>query len=114
MNTVFERDNNLNKIGDVVMQAIVQEVDKSGFIKFLTDGRNTVKYNKETFKKEVNGSLIKIKANDELVYQIHKEKNLLIVLKAIYMTFHRDEFWGVAKQAGLEEILADTNTLIRI
>ncbi|MGL6175321.1 MAG: hypothetical protein ACRC1P_12025 [Cellulosilyticaceae bacterium] len=93
---------------------MIPEVDKLGFIKFLTDSRNAVNYNKETFKKEVKGSLIKIKANDELVYEVHQEKKVLIVLKAIYMTFHRDEFWGVAKQAGLEEILADRKTLIRI
>lgn len=93
---------------------MIPEVDKLGFIKFLTDSTNAVNYNKETFQKEVKGSLIKIKANDELVYEVHQEKKVLIVLKAIYMTFHRDEFWGVAKQAGLEEILADRSTLIRI
>ncbi|MEG0013307.1 MAG: hypothetical protein RR324_03310 [Cellulosilyticaceae bacterium] len=96
------------------MQAMIPEVDKLDFTKFLTDSRKTVNYNKETFNKEVRGSVIKIKANDEVVYQVHKEKKVLIVLKAIYMTFHRDEFWGIAKQAGLEEILADRNTLIRI
>lgn len=96
------------------MNMRIAEIDKPDFIKFLTDGRKSVNYNNETFKKEVKGSLIKIKANDELVYEVHKEKKVLIVLKAIYMTFHRDEFWGIAKQAGLEEILADRMTLIRI
>ena len=30
------------------------------------------------------------------------------------MTFHRDAYWDVAKIANLDEVLADTNTLIRI
>lgn len=91
-----------------------KEVDRNSFAEFLTDNREAVKYNKQLFKKEKSGKLIKIKADDELIYEVHEEKKLLIVLKALYMTFHRDEYWGVAKIAGLEEVLADAHTLIRI
>lgn len=96
------------------MSHVAQEVDRRSFAEFLTDNREAVQYNHKLFKKEKTGKLIKIKADNELVYEIHKDKNLLIVLKALYMTFHRDEYWDVAKMAGLEEILADSRTLIRI
>ena len=93
----------------------VQEIKtRFDFAKFLTDSRQVVQYNGEIFSKEVKGNLIKIKADNQLVYEVHKEKKILIVLKALYMTFHRDAYWGVAKLANLDEVLADTNTLIRI
>ncbi|MGL4345177.1 MAG: hypothetical protein ACRCTE_08275 [Cellulosilyticaceae bacterium] len=96
------------------MSQVAYEVDRTSFAEFLTDNRESVQYNKQFFKKEKAGKLIKIKADDQLVYEVHEEKRLLIVLKALYMTFHRDEYWDVAKMAGLEEVLADTSTLIRI
>ncbi|MGL4737841.1 MAG: hypothetical protein ACRCW2_10345 [Cellulosilyticaceae bacterium] len=96
------------------MSQVAKVVDRDSFAEFLTDNREAVQYNHKVFKKEKTGKLIKIKADNELVYEIHKEKNILIVLKALYMTFHRDEYWGVAKMAGLEEVLADSGTLIRI
>lgn len=96
------------------MSQAAYEVDRKSFAEFLVDNREAVKYNKQLFKKEKAGKLTKIKVDNELVYEIYEEKKLLIVLKALYMTFHRDEYWGVAKMAGLEEVLADTHTLIRI
>lgn len=101
--------------GRYFMMNEVQQINSQfDFAKFLTDNRKTVQYNEEIFSKETNGKLIKIKANNELVYKIHKEKKILIVLKALYMTFHRDAYWGVAKLAELDEVLADRHTLIRI
>lgn len=96
------------------MRAVQEVTSRNDFATFLTDERQVVKYNKEIFSKEKTSKLIKIKVNDELVYEIYPAKKVLVVLKALYMTFHRDAFWGVAHMAGLDEILADTNTLIRI
>ena len=94
--------------------SIKNESSKIDFIKFLTNSETHIDYNNCYFTKEVSGNTIKIKADGELVYQVHKEKRILIVLKALYMTFLKDEYWGIAKEAGLEEIIADPNTLIRI
>ncbi|MGL4800200.1 MAG: hypothetical protein ACRDDX_16095 [Cellulosilyticaceae bacterium] len=96
------------------MKTITQTANKIDFIKFLTNEETHIYYNDRLFTKEVNGSLIIIKSNGELIYKVHKEKKVLIVIKALYMTFLRDEYWGIAKAAGLEEIIADPNTLIRI
>nr|WP_307990551.1 hypothetical protein [uncultured Niameybacter sp.] len=96
------------------MRAVQEVTSRDDFATFLTDEREVVEYNKEIFSKEKTSKLIKIKVNDELVYEIYPAKKVLVVLKALYMTFHRDAFWGVAHMAGLDEILADTNTLIRI
>lgn len=96
------------------MKRLHQVTNQDDFAKFLTDTREKVEYNKEVFSKEKTGKTIKIRANDELVYEVYPEKNLLIVLKALYMTFHRDPFWGVAHLANLDEVLADAGTLIRI
>ena len=94
-----------------MMNEVQQIKTRFDFAKFLTDSRQVVQYNGETFSKEVKGNLIKIKADNQLVYEVHKEKKILIVLKALYMTFHRDAYWDVAKIANLDEVLADTNTL---
>ena len=91
-----------------------QTTSKLDFITFLTNDATSIYYNDKYFTKEMNGSLIVIKAEGELVYKVHKEKKLLIVIKALYMTFLKDEYWGIAKAAGLEEVIADPNTLIRI
>ncbi len=91
-----------------------KQSSKLEFIKFLTNNEAEIFYNDCYFTKEINGNIIKIKADGELIYQVHKEKKILIVLKALYMTFLKDEYWGIAKEAGLEEIIADPNTLIRI
>lgn len=96
------------------MNAINQMSTKLDFIKFLTNEDKHIYYNDRLFTKEITGNLIIIKADGELVYKVHEEKKVLIVMKAIYMTFLRDEYWGVAKAAGLEEIIADPHTLIRI
>lgn len=96
------------------MEAINQTTSKLDFVKFLTNEERSICYNDKLFTKEVNGNLIIIKANGELVYKVHKEKKVLIVIKALYMTFLKDEYWGIAREAGLEEIIADPNTLIRI
>lgn len=96
------------------MSAMIQAASKLDFIKFLTNNETTIYYNNKCFVKEISGNIIKIKANGELVYQVHREKKILIVLKALYMTFLKDEYWGIAREAGLEEIIADPNTLIRI
>lgn len=96
------------------MEAVNQRTSKLNFITFLTNEEASIYYNDKHFTKEVNGNLIVIKANGELVYKVHKEKKILIVIKALYMTFLKDEYWGIAKEAGLEEIIADPNTLIRI
>ena len=87
---------------------------KFDFITFLTNEEQSIYYNDTWFTKEFNGNILTIKANGESVYKVHKEKKLLIVMKALYMTFLKDEYWGVAKEAGLQEIIADPHTLIRI
>ncbi|MGL4362935.1 MAG: hypothetical protein ACRCSG_06710 [Cellulosilyticaceae bacterium] len=89
-------------------------ISKKDFILFLTNEAKEINYSNNKFTKEIHGSLISIKVNGELIYKVHQEKKLLIVLKALYMTFLKDEYWGVAREAGLEEIIADPNTLIRI
>lgn len=104
----------INKGGYFIMNEVQQVKTRFDFAKFLTDNRQVVEYNGEIFSKETKGNLIKIKADNQLVYEVHKEKKILIVLKALYMTFHRDAYWDVAKIADLDEVLADTNTLIRI
>lgn len=96
------------------MRAVQEVMNKDDFATFLTDEREVVQYNKEIFSKEKTSKLIKIKVNNELVYEVYPAKKVLVVLKALYMTFHRDAFWGVAHMAGLDEIVADTQTLIRI
>ena len=87
---------------------------KLDFITFLTNEETTLFYNNIWFTKEFNGNILTIKADGETVYKVHQEKKLLIVIKALFMTFLKDEYWGVAKEAGLEEIIADPHTLIRI
>ncbi|MDA3733873.1 hypothetical protein PBV87_20575 [Niameybacter massiliensis] len=96
------------------MRSVQQVTSRSDFATFLTDSRDSIAYNEQIFSKEKRGKLIKIKADDELVYEVHPEKKVLVVLKALYMTFHRDAYWDVAKMAELDEILADSHTLIRI
>lgn len=96
------------------MNPINQLASKLDFATFLTNEQSEINYNGKYFTKEINGSIITIKANGKLIYKVHKEKKILIVMKALYMTFLKDEYWGIAKEAGLEEIIADSNTLIRI
>ena len=96
------------------MRSVQQVTSRSDFATFLTDSRDSIAYNEQIFSKEKRGKLIKIKADDELVYEVHPEKKVLVVLKALYMTFHRDAYWDVAMMAELDEILADSHTLIRI
>ena len=87
---------------------------KQDFVNFLTDERKTIEYDGKLFTKSVKGKIIRIKLNDELIYEVHTEKKLLIVTNAVYCTFNRDAYWDVAKLAGLEEVMADRATLVRI
>lgn len=89
-------------------------MDKKDFVQFLLDNRTQIEYDNKVFTKHIKGCLHKIKIDDELIYEVHTEKKVLIVVDALYCTFNRDAYWDVAKMAGLEEILADPNTLIRI
>lgn len=91
-----------------------RETSKLEFITFLTNEEKSIMYNGKQFTKTMNGNIIVIQADGELVYKVHKEKKLLIVIKALYMTFLKDEYWGVAKEAGLKEVIADPHTLIRV
>lgn len=96
------------------MKEIIKTDDKKDFVKFLMDDRKYINYEDKMFSKEITDKLIKIKVEDELVYEIHKEKKMLIVVNALYCTFNRDEYWDVARMLGIEEIIADRQTLIRI
>ena len=87
---------------------------KEDFVHFLTDDRKSITYDNKVFTKDVKGNIARIKIDDELIYEVHQEKKLLIVTSAIYCTFNRDEYWGIAKMADLEEVMADRNTLVRI
>lgn len=89
-------------------------IAKEDFVHFLTDDRTTIDYDNKTFIKSVKGKIIRIKTNGELVYEVHQEKKMLIVTYAVYCTFNRDEYWDIAKLAGLEEVMADRKTLVRI
>lgn len=87
---------------------------KQDFVNFLTDDRSTIQYDNKTFTKDTKGKIIRIKIDDDLIYEVHTEKKMLIVTNAVYCTFNRDEYWGIANLAGLEEVIADRNTLVRI
>ena len=87
---------------------------KKDFAHFLTNTQTTISYNELLFTKTFKGDIACIKANDRLVYKVHLTKKLLIVTNALFCTFNRDAYWGIAKLADLEEVLADANTLIRI
>lgn len=89
-------------------------MNKKDFAKFLLDERPEINYDNKTFSKQIKGALHKIKIDDELIYEVHTEKKLLIVVDALYCTFNRDAYWDIAKIAGLEEVIADPNTLVRI
>lgn len=89
-------------------------MNKQDFINFLLDQRTELEYDDKIFKKYIKGPLYKIKVNDKLIYEVHTEKKILIVTDALYCTFNHDAYWDVAKKAGLEEIIADPKTLIRI
>lgn len=89
-------------------------MNKEDFAKFLTDDRLQLEYDNQLFTKKQKGPLNKIKIGDELIYEVHTEKKLLIVVEALYCTFNRDAYWDVAKLADLEEVIADPNTLVRI
>ncbi|OOB78405.1 MAG: hypothetical protein ATN33_01185 [Epulopiscium sp. Nele67-Bin001] len=94
---------------------VIAEVDKAGFIEFFTDNSNDqVVYQGETFTKELRGNVIQIKADKVPVYQLHTERKVLIVLKALYMTYQRDEYWGIANALDVEEIISDPATLVRL
>lgn len=87
---------------------------KKDFVKFLLDESPQIDYDNKTFSKQIKGALHKIKIGDELIYEVHTEKKLLIVVDALYCTFNRDAYWDVAKMADLEEVIADPHTLVRI
>lgn len=87
---------------------------KQDFANFLTDNREHISYDNKLFTKDDKPKIIKILVDDKLIYEIHKEKRLLIVTDALYCTFNRDEYWDLAKLADLEEVIADPDTLIRI
>lgn len=89
-------------------------MNKKDFVQFLLDDRTQIEYDNKVFTKHIKGHLHKIKIDDQLIYEVHTEKKVLIVVDALYCTFNRDAYWDVAKLAGLEEILADPNTLIRV
>lgn len=89
-------------------------MNKEDFAKFLLDERLEIEYDNKVFNKEIKGVLSKIRIGDELIYEVHKEKKLLIVVEALYCTFNRDAYWDVAKLAKLEEVIADPHTLVRI
>ena len=96
------------------MTRIHEALDKADFVKFLTDERKCIRYDEKNFYKEKGYRLIKIRVDNELVYQIHEEKKILIVVNALCCSCHRDAYWDVAKMAGLEEVLSDSHTLVRI
>lgn len=87
---------------------------KQDFANFLTDTREQITYDNKVFTKKPKGKIIKIKVDDELIYEVHKEKRMLIVTDALYCTFNRDEYWDLARLADLEEVIADPDTLIRV
>ncbi|MEG1148601.1 MAG: hypothetical protein RSD98_08415 [Niameybacter sp.] len=89
-------------------------MNKEDFAKFLLNDSLEIEYDNKVFTKKIKGFLNKIKVNNQLVYEVHTEKKLLIVIEALYCTFNRDAYWDVAKLAGLEEVIADPNTLVRI
>ncbi|WP_053982384.1 hypothetical protein [Niameybacter massiliensis] len=89
-------------------------MNKEDFAKFLLDDRLEIEYDNKVFTKNIKGALNKIKIGDELIYEVHTEKKLLIVVEALYCTFNRDAYWDVAKLAQLEEVIADPHTLVRI
>ncbi|MGL4362473.1 MAG: hypothetical protein ACRCSG_04255 [Cellulosilyticaceae bacterium] len=90
------------------------DVTKQEFVLFLTNDVSDIIYNSIHFTKTIKNKIIRIKANQALVYEVHKEKKLLIVVDALFCTFNRDAYWDVAKLADLEEVLADPKTLVRI
>lgn len=96
------------------MEIINEAINKEDFVKFLTDDRMNIKYDNKLFSKKVKGKLIKIKQDNQLIYEVHTEKKLLIVVNAMYCGYNKDEYWDIAKIAGLEEVIADPNTLVRI
>lgn len=96
------------------MSKITKAKDKNDFVKFLTDNRAYIDYDDKIFSKEIKNQLVKIKVDDHLVYELHLAKQILIVANALYCTFNRDEYWGIAKLLGMEEIIADRQTLIRV
>lgn len=96
------------------MGTILKALDKKDFVNFLTDNRGYIEYDDKIFSKEIKDKLIKIKVADELVYEVHLEKKLLIVANALYCTFNRDEYWDIAKMLEMEEVIADRQSLIRI
>ncbi len=96
------------------MKQIHEALDKADFVKFLTDERECIRYDEKNFYKENTHRLIKIRVEHDLVYQIHQEKKLLIVVNALYCSYHRDAYWDISKMAGLEEVLSDSQTLVRI
>ncbi|MHC1749766.1 MAG: hypothetical protein AB9856_15955 [Cellulosilyticaceae bacterium] len=93
---------------------IEQAKNKQDFMTFLTDSRNYIEYDNKLFSKEIKGNIIKIKADNELIYEIHEPKQLLIVTNAYYCGYNKDAYWGVASDTQLEEVIADPNTLIRV
>lgn len=97
-----------------MMKTLVKKATKEDFVKFLKDERHYIEYDDKVFTKEVKDNLLKIKVDDQLVYEVHLEKNILIVANALYCTFNRDEYWDVAKLLNMEEIIADRQSLIRI
>ncbi len=93
----------------------IAKVDKAGFIGYLTDAATEqVVYEGETFTKEVKGNEIQISANNVPVYKLDTEGKVLTVLAALYMTYQRDEYWGIATTLGYEEIISDPKTLVRL
>ncbi len=96
------------------MNQIHEALSKADFVRFLTDYRDCIHYDGKNFYKERTPKLIKIRAEQDLVYQIHEEKKLLIVVNALYCSCHRDAYWDIARMAGLEEVLSDSHTLVRI
>ncbi|MGL6175047.1 MAG: hypothetical protein ACRC1P_10630 [Cellulosilyticaceae bacterium] len=97
-----------------MIQTLVKTTTKEDFVKFLTDDRDYIEYDDKVFTKEVKDKLLKIKVEDQLVYEVHLEKNILIVTNALYCTFNRDEYWDIAKMLEIEEVIADRQSLIRI
>lgn len=97
-----------------MIQTLVKTTTKEDFVKFLTDERDYIEYDDKVFTKEAKDKLLKIKVEDQLVYEVHLEKNILIVTNALYCTFNRDEYWDIAKMLEMEEVIADRQSLIRI
>lgn len=87
---------------------------KQDFVNFLTNTEEQLHYDNKLFTKQYKGKITRIKMDGELIYEVHKEKKLLIVVNAVYCSFNRDEYWGIAALAELEEVIADPDTLARI